>query len=45
MERQRCAKDIAYPMYDIIDNASSTAVDVYCMIKCMKVTIFIMFTH
>ena len=46
MERQRHAKDIAHPMYDIIDNASSAAVeDVYNMIEYMRVTIFIMFTY
>ena len=28
IERQRHAKDIAHPMYDIIDNAISAAVDV-----------------
>ena len=29
IERQRHAKDRAHPMYDIIDNALSAAVDVY----------------
>ena len=41
METQRHAKDIAHPMYDIIDNASSAAVDVYYMIHSMKVTILL----
>ena len=41
METQRHAKDIAHPIYDIIDNASSAAVDVYYMIECKKVTILI----
>ena len=46
MEKQRHAKDIAHPMYGIIDNASSAAAeDVYNVIEYMKVIIFIMFTH
>ena len=32
MERQRHTKDMAHPMYDTIDNASSAAVDGYYMI-------------
>ena len=37
MERQRHAKDIAHPMYDTIDNASSAAVDCYYTLQCLKV--------
>ena len=35
MERQRHTKDMAHPMYDTIDNASSAAVDGYYMIVTM----------
>ena len=35
MERQRHTKDMAHPMYDIIDNALSAAVDGYYMIVTM----------
>ena len=41
MERQRHAKDIAHPMYDTIDNASSAAVDCYYTIQYLKVKIFL----
>ena len=43
MERQRHAKDIAHPTYDIIDNATSAPVDCYYTIQRLTMTIFIIF--